>query len=122
MGNLTANFNRSEFACPCCGVTDINMGLVEALQRIRNDLGQPMTITSGYRCKSHNQAVGGVDTSAHVYGFAADMACDGSVMRALLLPLVLAEFKRVGIGAGFIHVDVDPTKPANVVWDYYGDH
>lgn len=39
--------------------------------RILND-NKPITITSGYRCKELNKAVGGVVTSQHQNGCAAD--------------------------------------------------
>lgn len=39
--------------------------------RILND-NKPITITSGYRCKELNRAVGGVATSQHQNGCAAD--------------------------------------------------
>lgn len=43
------------------------------LQPIRDKYGKPMVITSGYRCKALNKAVGGVKTSQHVLGQAADI-------------------------------------------------
>lgn len=39
--------------------------------RLLND-NKPITITSGYRCKALNKAVGGVATSQHQNGCAAD--------------------------------------------------
>ena len=36
---------------------------------------KPITITSGYRCKALNKAVGGVATSQHQNGCAADFVC-----------------------------------------------
>lgn len=39
--------------------------------RLLND-NKPITITSGYRCKALNRAVGGVSTSQHQNGCAAD--------------------------------------------------
>lgn len=39
--------------------------------RLLND-SKPITITSGYRCKALNRAVGGVATSQHQNGCAAD--------------------------------------------------
>ena len=39
--------------------------------RLLND-NKPITITSGYRCKELNKAVGGVSTSQHQNGCAAD--------------------------------------------------
>lgn len=42
------------------------------LQPLREAWGKPIRITSGYRCSKLNKAVGGVGTSAHLYGWAAD--------------------------------------------------
>lgn len=39
--------------------------LLEALQIIRDNLGRPITITSGYRCPELNKLVGGVSNSSH---------------------------------------------------------
>ncbi len=41
-------------------------------QLIRNDLGGPIWITSGYRSPLHNAQVGGVPWSRHMYGDAVD--------------------------------------------------
>jgi hypothetical protein len=43
-----------------------------ALQPVRNLLGYPLRITSGYRCPAVNQLVGSKPTSQHVRGQAAD--------------------------------------------------
>lgn len=43
------------------------------LQPIRDKLGSPITVTSGYRCKKLNNAVGGSLTSQHLTGEAADL-------------------------------------------------
>ena len=39
--------------------------LAEMLERIRSPLGHPITITSGYRSREVNQAVGGSPKSQH---------------------------------------------------------
>ncbi len=41
-------------------------------QHIRNDLGGPIWVTSGYRSPTHNSQVGGVPWSRHMYGDAVD--------------------------------------------------
>lgn len=46
--------------------------LIHVLQQIRDLLGVPMIINSGYRCEELNKAVGGVSNSAHKYARAAD--------------------------------------------------
>jgi hypothetical protein len=45
----------------------------EILDPMREAWGGPLTVTSGYRCKALNKAVGGVATSAHLEGWAADI-------------------------------------------------
>lgn len=47
------------------------------LDPIRERLGVPVRITSGYRCKALNELVGGKDSSQHLAGCAADFTIDG---------------------------------------------
>jgi len=53
-----------------------NLGrLVETLlDPLRNDLGQPVRVTSGYRSAVVNTAIGGSRTSRHRLGLAADIS------------------------------------------------
>ena len=46
--------------------------LAEMLERIRSTLMVPIVVTSGYRCRALNVAVGGVTSSDHSQGQAAD--------------------------------------------------
>ena len=41
--------------------------------RIRSTINCPVVVTSGYRCQTLNQAVGGATTSDHPQGHAADI-------------------------------------------------
>lgn len=43
------------------------------LDPLREAWGAPLVVTSGFRCKALNEAVGGVATSAHLEGWAADI-------------------------------------------------
>lgn len=43
------------------------------LQPLRDKVGKPITVSSGYRCKKLNELVGGSATSQHVTGEAADI-------------------------------------------------
>lgn len=134
MGDMTANFSRKEFECQCgCGADNISEYVVKSLQRIRDAVGAPMTVTSGIRCKEHNKAIGGVSRSSHVprdlsdgegeVGHAVDIACDNSVLRYKILKASTKYFMRIGIGENFIHLDNDTSKPQTVAWDYYqSDH
>ena len=114
MGDLSKNFSRSEFTCPHCGEVEIDPLLVATLQRIRDKAG-PVVVTSGYRCPVHNEAVGGVNNSQHIYGRAADIYVPG-MSQAALLALVREMTMNEDIYAGYayaiknskraVHVDV----------------
>jgi len=95
------------------------MDLVSKLQEARNMAGIGFSITSGTRCPSHNKKEGGLASSAHITGHAADIAiADGHQRHVILSALLEAGFKRVGISKHFIHVDVDSSKPSPTVWLY----
>ena len=47
----------------------------EVLEPVRERLGRPIIVNSGYRCPIHNAAVGGVANSQHLRGEAADLHC-----------------------------------------------
>jgi zinc D-Ala-D-Ala carboxypeptidase len=120
---VTPHFTRREFDCKCgrCAVTgyDMRPAFVERLETARVAARMPFVITSGMRCEGHNRAVGGVDSSSHTRGWAADIACrdSGSRMR-IVRALLGAGFTRVGIARTFVHVDADPDLPPEVVWVY----
>lgn len=74
MGDISANFNRSEFECKCgeCGMDTVDVELLALLQDIRNKFG-PLKVTSAHRCVDYNKAIGGKENSYHLYGRAADI-------------------------------------------------
>lgn len=45
------------------------------LQKLRNMIGMPIEVTSGYRSEAVNKAAGGAKNSAHLRGGAADIRC-----------------------------------------------
>jgi zinc D-Ala-D-Ala carboxypeptidase len=49
--------------------------LARGLEEVRSLLGYPLAISSGYRCKALNSAVGGGETSQHMQGLAVDFVC-----------------------------------------------
>lgn len=50
--------------------------LMSRLDEIREGYGKPIYINSAYRCPKLNQAVGGVSSSYHQMGLAADLRFD----------------------------------------------
>lgn len=51
--------------------------IVYCLQPLRNKVGKPIIITSGYRCQKVNKLVGGVSNSQHQTGQAVDFTIKG---------------------------------------------
>lgn len=121
---LSQNFSRAEFECQCgCGADSISMDLIRRLQEVRDALGQPMRVTSGVRCSTHNTNIGGSFKSSHVpdssgTSYAVDIACDNSRYRQKLLTAMMPIMDRIGIAKTFLHCDVDPNKTAEVIWLY----
>jgi len=110
-------FKIEEFRCPCCGTNLIHTELVDKLDEAREKAGIPFKITSGYRCPKHNAAIGGVENSAHIKGLAADILCTNSDTRFKIIKALLeVGFRRIGIGEHHIHVDIDITKPMDVIF------
>lgn len=101
------------------------MMLAEMLERIRATLGVPVLITSGYRSPPVNRAVGGVTSSDHTQGHAADFVAPGfgtpSEVARLLAPLVdvlgIGQIILEGVkGKQWVHVSTHaPEKPINRV-------
>ena len=113
--NLSPNFKVKEFRCKDGSdkvLIDIN--LVEKLQELRNYLGKPITILSGYRTFSYNKQCGGADNSYHLKGQAVDIYCSG--VKPIVIAL-FAEFNGLG-GIGiylnrsqeFVHIDTRVNK------------
>lgn len=74
MGDISKNFNRKEFACKCkCGLDTVDVELISILQDVREHFDKPVRISSGCRCKKHNEKVGGEEASKHLTGRAADI-------------------------------------------------
>lgn len=56
--------------------------LAQLLERVRAAVGVPLVITSGFRSASENESVGGVKTSQHLQGAAADFVPQGMTSAA----------------------------------------
>lgn len=91
MGTISRNFSWSEFERTSHEAELAKMGVrnvintfeirdavislvTKVLQPIRDIWGKPMTVGSGYRCPELNKMVGGVPTSQHQKGEAADIS------------------------------------------------
>ena len=71
--------------------------LAAFLQTIRNELHLPIIVNSGYRSKEVNEAVGGVLSSYHVKGLAADIKCSDMDKLLTILHSHLMDIDQLGI-------------------------
>lgn len=58
-------------------LTNLERLVKTVLQPLRDALGVPVIVSSGYRSPQVNTAVGGAPNSAHLYGLAADIVVRG---------------------------------------------
>lgn len=110
----TPHFKISELCCKHCGkgADILQPALLAALERVRIRFGQPMRVTSGYRCALHNAEIGGAKFSAHKEGKAADIADSKGELAAMLTPEVCAELgiwiEHPGATRGWVHITIRP--------------
>ena len=71
--------------------------LAAFLQTIRNDLNLPIIVNSAYRSPEVNAKVGGVSSSYHVKGLAADIRCSDMDKLLTILHSHLMEIDQLGI-------------------------
>lgn len=115
---LSTNFTANEFDCNgngCCTETVIEPELVEILQKIRSHFGKAVTITSGYRCPTHNSKVSKSAKSLHTMGQAADITVKGVTPREVAQYAESIGIKGIGLyetdkDGHFVHVDTRTTK------------
>ena len=111
-------FKKSEFSCKCgkyCNgyPAEIDMNMVKIADKIREKIGKPITINSGLRCKTHNENVGGVSNSQHLYGNAADLGLPAGCTPAQMASIaeeIIGDTGGIGIYSWGIHIDTRSTK------------
>lgn len=121
MGTISKNFDWKEFTksdtatrlhiineVTTWEVRDNIKALVDnILQPLRDAWGQPLFINSGYRCLKLNAAVGGVPTSQHVMGMAADVGCSNPYELAKLAVKLKLDFDQLIVYPTFVHFSYD---------------
>lgn len=117
MGTISKDFSYSEFESSriaeekgICNVVrsfvvrDAIKSLVDnVLQPLRDIAGVALRINSGYRCSELNAAVGGVPTSQHVKGEAADVAFPKPIELARMAADNHLPFDQMIIYPTFVH-------------------
>lgn len=117
MGTISKNFSFKEFeksdtaaryrinnSIKDWDIRDNIIALVDnILQPLRDAYGEPLFINSGYRCQELNKKVGGVATSQHTKGQAADVGCSNPYELAKLAQKMKLDFDQMGLYPTFVH-------------------
>lgn len=119
-------FTHDELACRCgCGQAAMNHEFMGKLVQLRETIGFPLPVTSGYRCPEHNLAVGDTGASGpHTTGCAVDIAVSRD--RATRLVRLALGMGFLGIGlkqhgpesCRFVHLDTVATRVNQIIWTY----
>lgn len=122
---LTKNFNIKEFAChdgspvPQAFIPNAQK-LAANLQVLRDHLGKPIIINSGYRSPTYNRKIGGAKASQHLLAKASDIRVTGltpaKLYKEILTLIAAGKMHNGGLGIynGFVHYDV---RPSAARWD-----
>ena len=126
--SLYSNFVSSEFACKHCGKDGVRPELVAMLQEIRTRLGQPMAISSGYRCTEHPVEANKDKPGEHNDGMAADIICQGGKALDVIHHALDLGVRRIGVhqkggimSGRFIHIGIGDLLEARyqkAIWTY----
>ena len=118
---LTKNFSKSEFdskdgaEMPKKVLANVKK-LAKALQVLRDNVGKPITINSGYRSPEHNKKSKGKPKSKHLLGIAADIVVEDytpkEVYELIELLTEKGELPKGGLKAydTFTHYDIRGVK------------
>jgi len=111
----TEHFMYQDFICPCCDRLKLIPAFfthVRMLEEMLERLGFTFAVTSGYRCRSHNEEVGGAAQSWHLL-FATDIRPeDGNEdkLREMYRAALTLDFGGIGLYEAHLHLDLRPEK------------
>ena len=132
--NLTENFTLNELVRSS---TAVRLGIdnrpspaivgaltrtAKAMEEVRALLGHPIHVSSGYRCRALNKAIGGASNSAHMDGNAVDFTCP-----LFGTPLTVAQairdsgivFDRLIHEGTWVHISFDPRARREVLTAHF---
>lgn len=124
------NFTEEEFRCKCgeCGEASMDPLFMTKLQNIRNFVGFPITISSGYRCPEYNDAISSSGRAGpHTSGKASDLQVSGGEALQVIMAALTEGLTGIGLNQRgphlkrFLHLDLlegSPQRPRPWVWTY----
>ncbi len=120
---MSKYFSDIETSCKCCGVNGMNIETLKKFDRLRELVGEPLPMSSGYRCEKYNSNNG--YTQTHATGRAGDLQVSHEVSFLVLKYCHEVGFTGIGVNqkgkSRFIHLDdltELPKRPRPHVWSY----
>lgn len=111
--NVGKHFRVKEFACKDGSqVVFIDDYLVSILDILRNQIGKPVIINSGYRTPTRNKAVDGAKYSYHMRGMAADIRAEGMTAKEIAKKLdkIIPDECGIIVYSTWVHIDTRSKK------------
>lgn len=119
-------FVRREFFClhclalrPAIQNEGMDEAFVSALDDLREAVGFPLFVTSGYRCSQHPVERVKRTPGVHTYGVAADLAVYGQHGLKVVGTAYEQKFRGFGVYPGHVHLDMYPgdwERPRPLLW------
>lgn len=114
---ITPNFKAEEFKCPKDGIPPAELlgnleRLCMQLEALRDELGKPIIVISGYRSPNFNASIDGAKRSQHMFATASDIKVKGvsprKVHSTILKLISEGRMEQGGLGLyeTFVHYDV----------------
>jgi len=125
-------FTREELACKHClqegksidEAYEFSEEFGHVLDRIREECGFPLPVSSGYRCPDHPIERAKDKLGEHATGFAVDIRVSHSNAFILMQVAMRHGVHRIGVNQKgdyrerFIHLGMSTQFPSPVVWSY----
>lgn len=111
-------FRLEEFNCTHTNLNEMDHEFLEKLDELRERVGFPFIITSGYRDATHPAEARKAEpgTGTHCQGIAADIAVSNGFERMNIVHEAIKMGFSIGVARTFVHVDDRKTTP--VMWTY----
>lgn len=122
---ISKHFSTKEMTCRCkfpeCKTQRISKDLIQRIEKIREEIAQPLIVTSAYRCTPYQEFLRkhGVNTvvaskSQHELGNAVDVVPkDGKMVG--FQDVCAKHFESIGLAKDFLHLD---TRTGKRRWNY----
>lgn len=107
------HFKVKEFACKDGSqAVFIDEHLISILDILRNQIGKPVYINSGYRTPTWNKAVNGAKYSYHMRGMAADIRVNGMTAKEIAnkLNAIIPDECGIIVYNTWVHIDTRTKK------------